>query len=109
METTAFTNFGRARTGFGWPFASFVQPWIREEATMGGIVADNKQEFTQGIRGKVVEAITIHDEADGVNRIDISFRDRTTFHIRLDSRMVLEAAELQDWKGEEGVLVEKFL
>lgn len=71
-------------------------------------MSEGKREY-KGVQGKVVDGIAIFDEQDGFFEIDIRFQDKTGFHIRRDSRMVLEAAELRDWKEGEGALVGKFV
>ncbi|MBZ5525625.1 MAG: hypothetical protein LAP21_25670 [Acidobacteriia bacterium] len=62
----------------------------------------------KGVKGKVVEAVAVCD-LEGSKEVDISFGDKTALHIRFSPRLVLEAAELRDWKQGEGELLKKFV
>lgn len=67
------------------------------------------KKFIEHVQGKVVEEITLSEERDGVHDLDIRFQDKTGFHLRLDSRLVIESVELRDWTEGEGSLIQKLL
>lgn len=74
----------------------------------GGIVSQKKHEF-KDLRGKIVEQVNVYEEEDGVNQVEIRFQDKTGLAIVLDHKLVLESAELRDWKDGEGELIQKFV
>lgn len=67
-----------------------------------------KHEF-KDVRGKVVEQVNVYAEEDGVNQVEIRFQDNTGLAIVLDCNLVLDSAELRDWKDGEGELIQKFV
>jgi hypothetical protein len=72
-------------------------------------MAEPKKQFVEHVQGKVVEQINLYGEEDGTNEFEIRFQDKTGFTISLDTRLVIETAELRDWTKGEGTLIQKFL
>lgn len=83
-------------------------PGTRLQSARGNESFMSNHEF-KDVAGKVIESVAFLKNADGVSLLDLRFQDKTGFHIRLDVRLALEAAELRDWKDGEGTLVKKFL
>ena len=72
-------------------------------------MSQKKLEF-KDVVGKVVEQVNVFvEEQDGVNQVEIRFQDKTGLAIALDCKLLLESAELRDWKDGEGELIKKFV
>lgn len=72
-------------------------------------MSQKKLEF-KDVVGKVVEQVNVFvEEQDGVNQVEIRFQDKTGLAIVLDCKLLLESAELRDWKEGEGTLIKKFV
>lgn len=67
-------------------------------------MSEKKREF-KDVAGKVVEQVNVYEEEDGVNQVEIRFQDKTGLAIVLDNKLVLESAELRDWRDGEGELI----
>lgn len=68
----------------------------------------NKHEFAE-LKGKTVEAVVVHEDVDGAHQLEARFEDKTGFVINLESRLLIESAELRDWTEGEGTLIKKFI
>lgn len=71
-------------------------------------MSQKKREFNE-VQGKVVEQVNVYEEEDGVNQVEIRFRDKTGLAINLVHKLVLDSAELRDWTKGEGTLIKKFV
>jgi hypothetical protein len=65
----------------------------------------NQESFTSGIRGKVLESVSISNELD-CRYISVEFQDKTELTITLDTRLTGKL-ELFDWTTGNQELIRK--